>query len=1096
LELNWTESENALYYNVHIDGTVVATGITSTSYTIEKSSTRTYEIFVKAVNNVNDTETSSNTIFITILPFQITGVDLSFNTPNLLSISYNIQQGASDYNIYITTINGLIKIEGVRANPYQYSLQAINAGLVEVKVSGVNSAGEGPLSTTVSGTYYPKITVSDLSYNRLADDDSILNITWAPPNTTQFFYYRIAILVNEITSTYDISGINITSYQYQMKTYGTHITNVSMSYDGNIFYDPTRIFISVDSTTQPPKAPTDFQITSRTGEFNESETSLNVHFSWTQPFGAERYEIYYDENIHSINLNESTTVINFTTEGPQTFTIKAINSYGESVASSPITTYIYLLISAPRNFQATPGDSQAIFTWVEPSSIPHEFSNYTLTITGDAFPRIFDISSNSTTYTATGLNNNISYSATIRANDPIILSEFASTSSFTPIASSSSPAAPQNLRRNSVQPFYNGGVDISGRLYTIVPLIWDSVSGTGITYNVYVDNTLLAEKIQPTSFEARSYSSGPIAFSVRAVNANGQLSASTTLTLNIPAPPSTVRDIQLSPGNNAMILTWTNPLIIPRLYTNITTYIFDRTGGANTFIGTLSPSPRYDQNHYLITQTDNGTRIQNGKSYSVLMFVDEGSLIKGPQATSSIVNVSGISSLTPPNPPTTVRVLCGFTSRRNNIFGIFYTVGFTQSFIGDLANFYQIYINDQAVGTRVFDISLNTISKTLFTTIPGTYKIQVAGTNFGGEGPKSDPIYEQIDPIVAPTNVSVVPGIKSLNVSWSPPLSPPRPITGYSVIASLNGATVAYYTVSDPAIREAKLYGLTGGTAYNVSVSALPSPSFLSSPIEATPLSQISEGNIIGNLANVNLGGVRAGTATAGPRIVAPFTGKDVSSNVILPSATEGTPVSLPPLSVAGVSAALSIYPQKGASRVAFSHEQLTKNEVDFVSAILPAEIPVKRPLPSGDAFTIVSIDGSGQQLITNETKLDATDLIRVRGYTNPILLHVNEQGVPDKYYRPTAGIFTFTENPTFILVEGGEETTIVNDVVDDVGSCICAVREYVQSGNSDRTLTREMTTRSNNVIARDYVSNPTSYRQMDSSSLLRIRMGLVGRGR
>lgn len=1276
LELSWTPSSGATTYDVYINSALEVSGLTGTTYNVQKSTAFTYDpIYVQAINLAGSR--NSNFITITTKPAIVSGVNLSFNTVNNeLTISFSTQN-VLNYKIYLTTTQGSSTLTAPNS-PYIYTVTPLEVGLIRVRVSAVNAAGEGPQSPESSITVAPSIFVTDLSANQNVADNSLLDITWTPPSTTQLFYYKIGILFNTPDYTYYfVSGINKSSYQYQMTVYSNYTVSVQMSYDNVTYFGPRNTSKLVTSTTQPPKPPTNLLIISRTGFWNGSASTVNLVFSWTPSFGADGYKIYYNNGTSSSSQGGLPITLTYTNEETQTFTIRGVNSYGESVDSSGLTTTVYLPISPPQNIQVAVGSGQASFTWQAPAFQHHSFPSYRLTITGGPSPLTYDISSNLLSYTATGLTNGTTYSASLKANDPLIDSIAGGTAPFTPAALPDPPGQVQNLRRNSGQPFYEARYD-GTNTFIVVPLAWDPVSGSGITYNIYVNGTLAIGGHNGLDYDINSYITGSITYSVRARDSYGQLGPAATLTLDVPSSSSVIRNIELTTGNNAMILSWLNPAVTPRTYQNVTTYIFDNTSGQD-LIGILNPN--YFQNGYYINSLEfQGvtTPIQNGKSYSALMFVDEYPLVLGPQNSSGPpVTVTGSPSPNYPNPPTGLQLIGQEAGTLNGVFGTYYTFSWTAPASGDAPIFYQIYQNGNPYATSA------TTSRTLFTEYPGYYTIDVAGVNLGDEGYNSAPlsfnvyspfneptsvsattgdaqatvswttpsitprpitsyvvkVYTQSDlvnpvrtvytpndqtsilvtgltngvayvatvavyedyitnsvsaasspfapeevvqpptiltyttqtiastppatratitysginaasyrvsvngvlrqnssatsfsldvsgadgsytfsvvsvsassaqsapttrteyiyaPIPAPTvSGEIIPGVGFLNVTWIAPSQTPRAITSYTAVAKLGGATIATYTTNDDALREAKLYGLTAGTSYSVYVSANPGPSVQSDVAYGTPLSEVTESGVVADLSGIDITGVPPGTTIPGPTITTPFTGTTVPSKVVVPPTDPTVPVQV---DIPSISVPINLFPQEGADKVIFAYEASDENNIQFFSNVIetaPSSIPVKLPIESVDTFTIVSVDAAGNQITGNETKLDLGDLITLRGYDNPILIHFNSAGIPDNYYTPVNGIFSFSENPTLSLVEGTAEQGGA-PIVNDEAQCPCAVRGYTLNLSTDRTQTTETVNRSNSVLASSYVSNPQLYKRMDYSTLLRIKMGFAGRGK
>lgn len=189
LELSWTASSGATTYDVYINSALEVSGLTGTTYNVQKSVATIYNPIQIQANNVSGA-TLSNSISITTKPAVVSGVNLSFdNTTNQLTISFNTQMSVLNYKIYLTTTQGSSTLT-VSSPPYSYTVNPPEVGLIRVRVSAVNAGGEGPQSPESSITVAPSIFVADLSANQNVADNSILDITWTPQIQHNYFIIK------------------------------------------------------------------------------------------------------------------------------------------------------------------------------------------------------------------------------------------------------------------------------------------------------------------------------------------------------------------------------------------------------------------------------------------------------------------------------------------------------------------------------------------------------------------------------------------------------------------------------------------------------------------------------------------------------------------------------------------------------------------------------------------------------------------------------------------------------------------------------------------------------------------------------------------
>jgi len=119
-----------------------------------------------------------------------------------------------------------------------------------------------------------------------------------------------------------------------------------------------------------------------------------------------------------------------------------------------------------------------------------------------------------------------------------------------------------------------------------------------------------------------------------------------------------------------------------------------------------------------------------------------------------------------------------------------------------------------------------------------SYTFKVSDTNGVGTGAAStasSPVTPATAP-GAPTNFTAIQGNQQLVVSWSAPANNGAAITRYTATAS-PGFKTCTYSVTSPETDTCTIKGLTNGTAYSVTVTAISSlgAGHASSPVSATP---------------------------------------------------------------------------------------------------------------------------------------------------------------------------------------------------------------------------------------------------------------------
>ncbi len=278
-----------------------------------------------------------------------------------------------------------------------------------------------------------------------------------------------------------------------------------------------------------------------TGLTSTGKTDTTVSLSWNAVGGATGYNVYNGgTKLTSTPLTGTTyTVTGLTQNTAYTFTIKAVNTAGESAASSGLTVTTNMTIpAAPTGITLTgKTDTTVSLSWNAVGGA----SGYNVYNGGT---KLTATPLTGTTYTATGLTQNTAYTFTVKAVNAA--GESAASSGLTVTTNMTIPAAPT-------------GLTSTGKTDTTVNLSWNAVGGaTG--YNVYRGTTkLTATPITTTTYTATGLTQNTAyTFTVKAVNAAGESAASSGLTvttnMTIPAAPTGL--ISTGKTDTTVSLSW------------------------------------------------------------------------------------------------------------------------------------------------------------------------------------------------------------------------------------------------------------------------------------------------------------------------------------------------------------------------------------------------------------------------------------------------------------------------------------------------------------------------------------------------------------
>ena len=453
ISLSWTAPASngspITSYNIYSfpsNALAATSSATSTSQIITGlTNGNTYYYYITAVNSVGESA-SSTTVNATPATVPHSPDNLSTHAGDrqvTLSWSSLTADGGSaitQYNIYsspsnallATTTSSILVINGLtNGNSYSYYVTAVNA------------IGESASTSVVSVT--PATIPTAPRSLAAASGNGQITLSWLAPidngglAIVQYSIYNSPAHTLAATSTSlnkTIIGLtNGNSYSYYVTAINSAGTSISSA-------------VASATPATVPDAPTG--VTAIPGD-----TQATVSFTSSADNGGAAISYYtIISNPGNFTATTSATSTSGVVTGlnngtPYTFTVKAHNSAGDSLASAAsaiITPQSSLSVpSAPTNVIASPGDSQANINFTASASDGGVAIDYYL-ITSAPGNFTATTSATSTSATISGPINGTSYTFAVKAHNSLGYSlASASSTPITPQASATVPGAPLNL---------------------------------------------------------------------------------------------------------------------------------------------------------------------------------------------------------------------------------------------------------------------------------------------------------------------------------------------------------------------------------------------------------------------------------------------------------------------------------------------------------------------------------------------------------------------------------------------------------------------------------------------------------------------------
>ena len=499
---------------------------------------------------------------------------------------------------------------------------------------------------------------------------------------------------------------------------------------------------------------------------------------WTAPFDGgsaiTNYTVYRGataggETLYAVLGNVNTFTNTGLTNGvTYYYKIRAINSVGEGAQSNERSVRPLWSPTAPQNFHASSGNGYVNLTWQAPASDGgNAITNYEIwrgsaagaeTFLNDAGTRLW--------YNNTGLTNGQVYYYVVKAENAQGLSQSSNEVSAMPKASGvtmSVPAAPSDLAAvpgdarvvlNWTAPANNGGASVTG-------------------YKVYRSMTANAETLLTSLGNVLTYTDTGLIngvtyyYRVSAVNSVGESVGSAEASTNPAGVPTAPQDLQATPGNAYINLTWQPPA--NNGGSAITNYEVWRgaASGTETFLADAGTKLWY-----------NNTGLTNGQGYYYFIKAEN---VRGLGSNSSEASVTSIETAIVPSAPRNLVATAG-----NRTVVLTWSVPSNNG--GAAVTNYSVY-RDMASGgeTKRFTLG-NVLTYTdAGLTNDQVYYYRVSAMNSVGWGPNSSGVNATPTSVVAappgsPTDLHCAAGDKSVSLTWKAPSSNgSAAVSGYMV---------------------------------------------------------------------------------------------------------------------------------------------------------------------------------------------------------------------------------------------------------------------------------------------------------------------------
>lgn len=686
------------------------------------------------------------------------------------------------------------------------------------RVSAKNVAGTG-LPSTSSSSVVPRTAPSAAQSVAGVAGNAQVALTWSAPSSTG------GDSVSDYVVQYSSDGTTWTTFTDSVSSTAsctvTSLTNgtaytfrvAAVNTGGTGLYSVVSAAVTPFTTPDVPTA-----VTGVTG-------NAQVAVSWTLPasnggsaiiqykvsYAPEGSDSYGTWSVATATQSSSTsfTVTGLTNGTSYKFKVVATNAAGDSsYSTSSAAVVAFTTPNAPTSVVGTAGEGEVALAWDAPASNGGDsITDYIVQYSsnnGSSWTTFSDGTSTSTSATVTGLTNGTSYvfrvaavnaagTGTNSANSSAVIPRTVPDAPF----SATATAANEQVTLSWSAPAFNGGTAITD--YFI------EYSEDGTTWALFSDGTSTLRATAVTGLTNGT----PYYFRVYAINSVGMGLPSGSSSPVTPLTSPTAPTISRIDTSNALLTVYFSPGDDGG--NPITSYQYSTDGGATwqtrTVGSTSSPI-------VISALSTNGTSaLTNGTTYNVQIrainsagagnasLTTTATPVTVPTAPLSVVATPGNSSITL---NWTVPASNGGTSITD--YEVEYSTNGGSTWFS--------FINGTSTATSASVTSL---------TNGTSYTFRVSAVNSVGMGVASvwsTSVAPRTVPSV-PTNLAIVAGAGSINVSWSSASSGGSTVTDYVVEYSTDGSSWTTFNDGLSTATSTTITGLTNGTPYYVRVSAV-----------------------------------------------------------------------------------------------------------------------------------------------------------------------------------------------------------------------------------------------------------------------------------
>jgi len=538
VSLTWTTSSGATSYNIYRSTTsgaetLLASGVSSTSYTDSSvSNGTTYYYKVAALNAGGTSPLSSEVSATPQVPAPAAPTNLTATAGNAqVSLTWTASSGATSYNVYRSTSSGAETLLASAVSGTSYSDSSVTNGTTYYyKVAAVNAGGTSPLSSEVSATPGTTVTLTPIA-NAYTRDGSYATTNFGGATLLQLKdggsgWDRYIFLQFNIST---LTTVNSATLQLYGNIDGTSPTDLGVAVYGVAGNAWTENAITWN--TQPAIGTTVLA----------SNTITNSTPQWYS-FNLTSY-IQAAKASGATEVSMALEMTTYDTGGYVQFNSREASSNPPQLV---ITGGTVAAPAAPTNLTASAGNAQVSLSWTG-SSGATSYNIYRSTSSGGEGSTPYLTGVTTTSFTDTGVSNGTTYYYEVTAVNSGGESGESKEASATPQVPA--PAAPTGLTATA------GNAQVS--------LSWTASSGA-TSYNIYRSITsgaesLLQSGVSGTTFTDSSVTNGTTYYyKVAAVNAGGTspLSGEVSATPQVAAPAAPT-NLVATAGNAQVSLTWT-----------------------------------------------------------------------------------------------------------------------------------------------------------------------------------------------------------------------------------------------------------------------------------------------------------------------------------------------------------------------------------------------------------------------------------------------------------------------------------------------------------------------------------------------------------